>query len=259
MPRFVPLGDSMIEIIRAAKLVGLVGDVQPIGSPAQAGTSGRYADAAHRHPGIVLAAGALSSLTINWDHGAGTPLQFTDTNALPLHAWILGPGVFAGLGFNFYDATVNAVELAIGANIGATSQPGIELPQNQAVIRLHDATAGKWIRASGGQLQVINEAFGQIIWTLDDTGNLTLPVASSWLKFQDASATPYKFLRASGGTFFLVDSANANVLLSVTDAGLVSIPRAGGGLAVGAGAAIPAIFVQAATPTEIDGALWFQG
>lgn len=355
----MPLGDSMIEIIRAAKLAGLVGDVQtlnPYSTGAAAGSSGRYADAAHIHPadfgrnsGSIAAfqgtAAGIAMLRADGTLGRWTALDFTEGGNLVtarLAALFTNSGTSLSLGTsNSFVAGITNNGLTVDPNGNvlvneAANQTNSTLEvnsnQNMAGIMVNLPNATPWAQiwrrndAGGGDLRLFNAlsgTSGQGVWqffsgpnlvaSIDNLGDLTLPVASATLKFVDSSGTPNKWLRAIGGALvflnnaftqiaaiddagnltakaslisgalqlfngtdskYLQDSGTAFVMsnnalthqiFKVTDAGVaVANPEGQNLTTVGlqvhsSGGVIPAIYVQAATPTEIDGALWFQG
>jgi len=350
MPRFVPLGDSMIEIIRAAKLVGLVADVQGLVGAvdaAVAGGSGRYADAAHKHPALIATGAGLAGFTgtapgplvvqkdgtlSRWAGldltssaqgpqpiarigmfygGGGSLIAFGTSNSYGLgitnqamtidpsgkvgigptapadflhlqssspwirsddtsgsgKAWRIGSGLIALGDFGIYNQTdgLSVIDL--------TPTGDFHLVQPSAALRFQDAsgTPNKYLRAAGGTFELFDSAFSALLWQVDNGGNVVIPQASATLQLSDASATPHKYLRAQSGALQVLNSAASQVLAAVDESGRLSLPQSAGAVAIGAaasgaglqvgasGAVIPAIFVQAATPTEIDGALWFQG
>jgi hypothetical protein len=330
MPRFVPLGDSMIEIIRAAKAAGLGSDIKTLISGdaiALPGSSGRYADAAHQHPALItdsnfseairgvvnVRLGVLASTgRIGFEGNTGTLWEIDNASdllrfykagspsivAATISASVGGTGVAGmtlpaqastssivhfldpgGLGKWLYSSAgvLRVANSAFGVNIlnlddagnfslaGNLSLPAgnLSLPGGSSqTIGLSDSsgTPNKYLRANAGRFSILNSAASLEIFLLDDAGNVTLPAPSATLRFIDSSGTPNKYLRAASGQLQVLNSAATLILASVTDAGVLALPVSGGGLAVGAaGSTIPAIFVQAGTPTEIDGALWFQG
>lgn len=308
---FVPLGDSLIQVIRAQRALGLVGDVADIGFPGAAGASGRVADAAHRHPGVV-----------------DSPLDAT------LFAFQIHPGVnFVSGGKTlpgglvlFTNPSSNGEELIFG-RLSGLNQP--------ALIQLGDSNAFRGdlqLQPYGGRNVLGNAQFTTDPSNIDGAG-----VAG--FRFAGTTGDAYMHMASVGGgniggkwltwgaSFSIADNAFANTLFSLNDAGQVAVhgraaaypqlildnPTAGSGsalafedagtikgllghinavqlqashtvagaiawqvettnvftvnpaasalrgLSVGGFQVIPVIYVQAATPTEVDGALWFQG
>lgn len=302
MARFAPLGDSTIEVIRAARLAGLVADVQPLVSATEsavAGASGRYADAAHQHPAkitdlinqavleIVGATGGISDALVEFNIAPSATAYIGSPGSAGrlIPSSVSGDLLFRvgsgqafrwsgdGGGSELLRLTQNALQLMAGARLGAGIAPLDQLHLYGASpwIRTDDSSGGAakaWRIGSGlitpGNLGFYDQTDGLSILDLDPAGNVYVKQPTAVLRFQDNSATPLKYIQALSGTL-LFSSNEGLAMQQITDAGVVivnprSLTTGAAGLQVHpSGAVIPAIFVQAATPTEIDGALWFQG
>lgn len=272
--KVIPLGDSFFEVIRAQRALGLAGDIKPLlsgAAAAVAGASGRVADAAHQHPALINESADQTNSTLEiqgenntaavmvllpnstpwaqiWrrqDAGGGDLRLFNALSGAPGNGW-----------WQFFSGPNQVFTVDNGGNV--------IMPQLSSTLKFVDssATPAKYLRAAAGQLQAINNG-SLVIWALDDPGNMYLFTPTAAVRFQDSSATPLKYINAELAMLrFKNNAALSN--LDLTDAGaVIANPRgltSAAGLQVhSSGALIPAIFVQAATPTEIDGALWFQG
>jgi hypothetical protein len=268
MPRFVPLGDSMLEIIRAGRQLGHVGDVQGLGSmdaaqPTLAGASGRLSDAGHQHPARITDG---TNPSLQFDQTFGTITTWKVIVGADGHLYLQNSG-----GFGNAARITNTGRFEMYPTGGVLTPTGAEFNAG-GYIRLSDlsGTPNKYLQTSGGALRVANSGFLSYIFTLDDLGNQTLagsftvgagksvvfPLAAQ-IQMQDAGAASNWFFQVDAAKELTIQSAQGQPLRIIAGNQL----NVEGGLKIGnaVGDAITAVFVRATTPTEIDGALWFQG
>jgi hypothetical protein len=187
-----------------------------------------------------------------------------------------GGAVSIGPGTPSFQSTESRLRI-IG--LAADNNPSIAIENHNTGGRNWDIiSSGGGSGAGQGKMAFFDETAGAYIMYLSSTNGLEVqrgigiapsvgssPPAPNWLT--DGTNI---FLQASNGDVFLrpIPGTNRRMLYSqgqgwrtTDDSGVDrNLLDANPGMRIGAaGATIPVVYVQAAMPTEVDGALWFQG